>query len=75
MSQTKPEVDWTKVEELTLALLHLTAFEEHGAVRAWKGHSWEALDRLHRRGWIEEEGTSRSRQLFQEHFELSGRGG
>jgi hypothetical protein len=84
MSNTESDVDWTKVEELTLALLHLTSFEEDGAVRTWKGHSWDVLDRLHQRGWIANpaskaksvlltaEGASRSRQLFQQHFERAG---
>jgi len=84
MAETKAVIDWTKVEELTLALLHLTTFEEGGAVRTWKGHSWDVLDRLHRARWIAnpaskaksviltEEGATRSRQLFQHHFERAG---
>jgi hypothetical protein len=38
-----------KVEEMVLALLHLTSFGDHGFVRAWKGHDWDALNRLHTR--------------------------
>jgi uncharacterized protein DUF6429 len=83
MRKAEPAIDWTKVEELTLALLHLTSFEEHGAVRSWKGHSWEVLNRLHEWGWISnpvskaksitltEEGALRSRQLFEKHFEVA----
>ncbi|HMH42688.1 MAG TPA: DUF6429 family protein [Pyrinomonadaceae bacterium] len=41
-----------KVDELVLALLHLTSSRSHGIVRAWKGHDWDALDRLHRKGLI-----------------------
>ena len=32
-----------------LALLWLTL---HDGARAWKGHDWDALDRLHRKGLI-----------------------
>ena len=39
-----------------LALLHLTSFTEGKGelafTRAWKGHDWEALDRLHQKGLI-----------------------
>lgn len=40
------EYDKDKVDELGLALLHLTMFDEneYGA-RAWIGHDWEAMDR------------------------------
>jgi len=53
MSERARAIDWDKVEEMTLALMHLTSFEEHGVVRSWKGHDWEVLNRLHERGWIE----------------------
>jgi hypothetical protein len=33
--------DTEKVEELAIALLFLTAFEEHRAMRAWKGIAWD----------------------------------
>ncbi len=41
-----------KVDEMVLALLHLTSSRAHGIVRAWKGHDWDALDRLHQKGLI-----------------------
>jgi hypothetical protein len=45
-----------KIDEAVLALLHLTRFREgHGAfavTRAWKGHDWDALGRLHAKGFI-----------------------
>lgn len=80
MAGQKRAVNWDKVDELTLALLHLTSFDEHGAVRSWKGHDWDVLNRLHERGWIgnpvsqaksvimTEEGARRSRELFEKHF-------
>jgi Domain of unknown function (DUF6429) len=73
-------IDWTKVEEMTLALMHLTSFDEHRTVRSWKGHDWEVLKRLHERGWISnpvskaksvvlsEEGARLSNELFEKHF-------
>ena len=50
----KPNLD--KIEDAVLALLHLTAStegrNEFTVTRAWKGHDWDALDRLHARGLI-----------------------
>ena len=74
------DYDTDKVDDAVLALLHLASWEEHGISRAWKGHDWDALDRLHRRGLIAsprskaksvlltEEGAVRARDLFQELF-------
>jgi hypothetical protein len=45
------EVDTDKVDEAVLALLWLTL---HDGFRAWKGFDWDALDRLHRKGMIED---------------------
>jgi hypothetical protein len=39
------DIDTDKIDEAVLALLHLTL---HDRFRAWKGHNWDALDRLHR---------------------------
>ena len=41
-----------EVDEAVLALLHLNAFEDRGAVRSWKTFDWDAMDRLHERGLI-----------------------
>lgn len=50
----KPNTD--KIDHAVLALLHLTSFTEGKGdlafTRAWKGHDWEALDRLHQKGLI-----------------------
>jgi hypothetical protein len=65
-----------RVDEIVLALLHLTSFDDHGFVRAWKSHDWDALDRLHEKGFISdpksksksvvlsEEGVRKSEELF-----------
>jgi hypothetical protein len=71
------EYDREKVDEMVLALLWLT---QAGDGRAWKGHDWDALDRLHEKGYISdprskaksvamtEEGERLSRELFARHF-------
>ncbi len=47
------DYDRDKVDEMTLALLRLTTFDEDQyGTRAWKGHDWDALDRLHAKGYI-----------------------
>ena len=71
-----------KIDEVVLALLHLTMFRENDNQRTWKGHDWEVLNRLHEKGFISdpiskaksvvftEEGFEKSKKLFQEYFEL-----
>ena len=44
--------DEAKIDEAVLGLLYLTSFEDHGLPRAWKGHDWDALGRLHAQGLI-----------------------
>ena len=46
---TEMNYDEDKVDEAVLALLYLTL---HEGTRAWKGHDWDALDRLHKKGMI-----------------------
>jgi hypothetical protein len=46
------DIDNDKVDQAVLALLHLTSFTEMGVTRAWKGHDWDALNRLHEKGLI-----------------------
>jgi hypothetical protein len=73
--------DQDKVDEMVLALLHLTISEQHEwGARAWKSHDWDALDRLHTKGYISDpkskaksvvlnaEGVKRARELFEQHF-------
>jgi len=80
------EYDKDKVGEVVLALLYLTMFDEdqYGA-GAWKSHDWDAMDRLHQKGYISdpeskaksvvmtEEGAKRARELFERHFGSEGR--
>jgi hypothetical protein len=72
-----------KIDEVVLALLHLTAFPDHGMTRAWKGFDWDVLNRLHEAGMISdprtkarsvlltEEGANRARELFERYFAVS----
>jgi hypothetical protein len=74
------EYDKHKVDEMVLALLHLTTFKDEHGFRAWKGMDWDALDRLHEKGYIgnpknkaksvtlSEEGAKLSEELFKKHF-------
>jgi hypothetical protein len=74
------DYDKDKVDEMVLALLSLTMFEDHSALRAWKGHDWDAMDRLHAKGYISdpkskaksvvvtEDGAKRAKKLFDKHF-------
>ena len=75
----KPNTD--KIDDAVLALLHLTSFTEgkgeFAFTRAWKGHEWEALNRLHQKGLISDpkskaksvalstEGRQKAEALFQ----------
>ncbi len=74
------DVDEGKVDDMVLALLYLTTFEDKRRLRAWKGHNWDALDRLHRKDYISdpatkaksvlltEAGAKRSQELFEKYF-------
>jgi hypothetical protein len=78
------EYDWDKVDEMVLALLGLgiTEEDEWGA-RAWKSFDWDAMDRLHAKGYISDpkskaksvvlnlDGVKRARELFERHFARS----
>ncbi len=46
------EYDKDKVDEMVLALLYLTTFNDGYGVRAWKGQDWDAMERLHEKGYI-----------------------
>jgi hypothetical protein len=77
------EYDKDKVDEVVLALLYLTMFDDKAGRRAWKSHDWDAMDRLHEKGYISdpkrkaksvamtEEGAKRAQELFEKHF-MSG---
>lgn len=75
------EYEKDKVDEMALALLYLTTFQEKGyGPRAWKGLDWEVMNRLYEKGYIgnpkskaksvalTEEGAKVSEALFKKHF-------
>jgi hypothetical protein len=78
------DYDKDKVDDMVLALVWLTTFGEKElgqiVLPAWKGHDWDALNRLHEKGFIgnpvgkaksvlvTEEGAKRSEELFHQFF-------
>jgi hypothetical protein len=74
------DYDPDKVDDAVLALLVLTMSRDKYGTRAWKGFDWDALDRLHARGYISnpktkalsivvtEEGRARAEALFRRLF-------
>jgi hypothetical protein len=71
------DVDLEKIDEAVLALLYLTLHDE---ARVWKSFDWDALNRLHEKGYISnpvgkaksvlltEEGLRESERLFHKLF-------
>ena len=43
------QIDNDKIDEAVLALLYLTV---HDDTRAWKTFDWDAMNRLHEKGYI-----------------------
>jgi hypothetical protein len=76
--------DKEKVDEMALALMHLSSMREKEGVRAWKGLAWEITDRMFEKGWISDpkrkarsvwltdEGARLSEELFQKLFAVDG---
>jgi hypothetical protein len=74
------EYDKEKVDEMILALLHLTSSTDQFGTRAWKAFDWQSMDRLYKKGCISDPhekspslvfsktGAELSRQLFEKHF-------
>jgi hypothetical protein len=50
------DYDKDKVDEVVLALLYLTMHGDGSGTRAWKGHDWDTLGRLHEKGFIGDPG-------------------
>jgi len=71
------ELDEDKIDRAVLALLYLGLHED---ARAWKGFDWDAMNRLHTKGFISdpvgkaksviftEEGKAQARCLLEELF-------
>lgn len=70
-----------KVDEVVLALLFLNSTGDQYGTRAWKGYSWDVMDRLHQKGYISnpqtkalsvtfsEEGEQLAREFFVRYFD------
>ena len=71
------QIDTGKIDEAVLALLYLTL---HDGERAWKSFDWDAMNRLHEKGFISdpigkaksvllsERGLKESERLFNKYF-------
>jgi hypothetical protein len=71
------EIDTDRIDQTVLALLYLGL---HDGCRTWKGFDWDAMDRLHKKGFISdpvskaksvvftEEGQREAERLFRELF-------
>jgi hypothetical protein len=65
------ELDTNKIDDAVLALLFLGL---HNGARAWKGFDWEAMNRLHERGYISDpRGKAKSVVFSEEGFERAKR--
>ena len=79
-SKAKMGIDTDKIDEAVLALLYLTSFQDKVGTAAWKSHDWDAMNRLHEKGYISnpvskaksvrltEEGTVKAEELFRKLF-------
>jgi hypothetical protein len=71
------DIDTDRIDEAVLALLYLGLHEDG---RAWKSFDWDAMDRLHAKGFISnpaskakslvfsEDGERRAKELFHKLF-------
>jgi Domain of unknown function (DUF6429) len=65
------ELDTDKIDDATLALLCLGL---HDGVRAWKGFDWDAMHRLHEKGYISDpRGKTKSVMVTDEGRERANR--
>jgi hypothetical protein len=55
------ELDTNKIDEAVLALLYLGL---HDGVRVWKSFDWEAMNRLHEKGFITDPRSKAMSVLF-----------
>ncbi len=67
------DYDSEKADEMALALLHLSTFQERNSpLRAWKGIDWDIMNRLHEKGLISDpKSTAKSVTLTKEGAKLS----
>ena len=58
--------DEAKIDEAVLAVPYVTAWEEHGLTRTWKGIDWNVSNRLHERGLIDDPTNKNKSVIFTE---------
>ena len=80
LREVKMEHDEAKIDEMVLALLYLTMFNDGVEIRSWKGHDWSTMGRLYKNGYISDPrnkahsvcmtdvGAKRARELFEKNF-------
>ena len=80
--RSEPTIDTNRIDDAVLALLFLgiCARDHSGAARAWKSFDWTAMNRLHKKGliddpvskaksvWLTDEGLKRAEALFYKLF-------
>ena len=76
-SEANMELDTKKIDDAVLALLYLGL---HDVTRVWKGFDWDAMHRLHEKGFISnprgkaksvlltDEGLERAKRLLEKLF-------
>jgi len=74
------KADHDKIDEAVLALLTLTFYRDNDVIRAWKTFDWDAMSRLHAKGYIQDpvgklksvvltdKGVTQAQQLFAKLF-------
>ena len=74
--------DQEKIDDMVLALLYLTSFEDHGQKRSWKNMDWDVMNRLFDKEYISdpksksksiaftETGFDRCKVLFDQYFAI-----
>ena len=58
------DLDTDRIDQAVLALLRLGL---HDGARAWKSFGWDAMDRLHDKGYISDPRSKTKSVVFSEH--------
>jgi len=62
-----------KIDEMVLALIHLTTFKIDNTLRTWKSLDWDTMERLYEKGYISDpKSKAKSVELTDEGVKLSG---
>ena len=79
-AKNQMDIDTDKIDDAVLALLFLTRCDDKFGTAAWKSHDWDALNRLHAKGYIgdpvskaksvalTEDGKAKAEELFRKLF-------